>query len=126
MFQCRYVAAVVSLFAPLLAAPAYTADVTPADLVLVQQGTMPIILTAPHGGREAIPGIPPREDKSKDEAFRKKLLSDPKKTLHDEGFHPSDAAVDFFKTLHSGNFDAAAKKVKVKGEHDPIEPAGEA
>jgi hypothetical protein len=61
----------------------------------------------------------------KDEAFRKKLLSDPKKTLQDEGFHPSDAAVEFFKTLHSGNFDAAAKKVKVKGEHDPIEPAGE-
>ena len=44
---------------------------TPADLVVVQQGTMPIILAAPHGGREAIPGAPPREDKSKIEAFRK-------------------------------------------------------
>jgi N-formylglutamate amidohydrolase len=49
----------------------WAADVTPADLVLVQQGTMPIILTAPHGGHEAIPGVPPREDKSNDEAFRK-------------------------------------------------------
>lgn len=62
----------------------------------------------------------------KDKAFRAKLLSAPKETLQQEGFHPSDAAVDFFKTLHSGNFEAAAKKVKVKGEHDPIEPAGEA
>jgi len=28
--------------------------------VLAQRGTLPIILTAPHGGREAIPGIGPR------------------------------------------------------------------
>jgi hypothetical protein len=62
----------------------------------------------------------------KDPAFRSKLLSAPQQTLQQEGFHPSDAAVEFFKTLHSGNFEAAAKKVKVKGEHDPIEPAGEA
>jgi hypothetical protein len=62
----------------------------------------------------------------KDHAFRAKLLSAPEKTLQDEGFHPSKAAVEFFKTLNSGNFDAAAKKVRVKGEHDPIEPAGEA
>jgi hypothetical protein len=62
----------------------------------------------------------------KDPAFRSKLLSAPQQTLQQEGYHPSDAAVDFFKTLNSGNFEAAAKKVKVKGEHDPIEPAGEA
>jgi N-formylglutamate amidohydrolase len=31
-----------------------------ADLVLVQQGSMPIILTAPHGGRAAIPTVEPR------------------------------------------------------------------
>ena len=31
-----------------------------ADLVLVQQGSMPVILTAPHGGRAAIPAIEPR------------------------------------------------------------------
>jgi N-formylglutamate amidohydrolase len=30
------------------------------DLVLVQQGSMPIILTAPHGGRAAIPAVEPR------------------------------------------------------------------
>lgn len=62
----------------------------------------------------------------KNKAFRKKLLTAPKETLENEGFHASDAAVSFFKTLNSGNFEAAAKKVKVKGEHDPIEPAGEA
>src|SRR5215472_11594382 len=71
MFRCRSIAAVPLLLAPLLAASADAADVTPANLVLIQQGTMPIILTAPHGGREAIPGVPPREDKSKMEAFRK-------------------------------------------------------
>ena len=71
MFPCRSVAVVSLLIAPLLAAPGYTADTSPADLVLVQQGTMPIILTAPHGGHEAIPGVPPREDESNDEAFRK-------------------------------------------------------
>lgn len=31
-----------------------------ADLVLVQQGSMPIILTAPHGGHAAIPAVEPR------------------------------------------------------------------
>ena len=30
------------------------------DLVLVQQGSMPIILTAPHGGRATIPALEPR------------------------------------------------------------------
>jgi N-formylglutamate amidohydrolase len=37
-----------------------------ADLVLVQRGTLPIILTAPHGGLAPIPGIKPRnlEDKT--------------------------------------------------------------
>lgn len=71
MLWCGSIAVMSLLVAPLLAAFAHAADVTPADLVLVQQGTMPIILTAPHAGHEAIPGVPPREDKSKDEAFRK-------------------------------------------------------
>jgi hypothetical protein len=40
-------------------------DVMPEDLVLTQVGTLPIILTAPHGGREPIPGIPPRNIEGK-------------------------------------------------------------
>ena len=36
------------------------ADAAPADFVLVQQGSLPIILTAPHGGRRAIPGVAER------------------------------------------------------------------
>lgn len=44
----------------LLHAPVHAAERTPAEMVLVRQGTMPIILTAPHGGREAIPGVAPR------------------------------------------------------------------
>ena len=37
-----------------------TADDTPADFVLVRAGTLPILLTAPHGGRRAVPGIAER------------------------------------------------------------------
>jgi len=48
--------------------PACAAEHT--DLVLVRQGALPIILTAPHGGREAIPGIAPRQDRKNDAAFR--------------------------------------------------------
>jgi N-formylglutamate amidohydrolase len=47
-------------FAALLVPPAHAAQETPADLMVVQQGSLPIILTVPHGGREAIPGIAPR------------------------------------------------------------------
>ncbi len=39
---------------------ARAADRTPSELVLVQSGSLPIILTAPHGGREPIPSIQPR------------------------------------------------------------------
>jgi hypothetical protein len=38
----------------------YPPDKAPADLILMQRGTLPIILTAPHGGREAIPVVEPR------------------------------------------------------------------
>lgn len=32
----------------------------PEDLVFVQKGTLPIIVSAPHGGKTAIPGVPAR------------------------------------------------------------------
>lgn len=32
----------------------------PADLVTIQEGTLPIILSAPHGGTKDIPGVPAR------------------------------------------------------------------
>jgi len=50
---------------------AHAAGKTPADLVVVQQGTLPIIITAPHGGREAIPGIEPRQDRANVATYRK-------------------------------------------------------
>jgi N-formylglutamate amidohydrolase len=65
MFPHRSVALVPTLLAFLLDAPAYAVDAAPADLVEVQQGTLPIILTAPHGGREAIPGVAPRVTQGK-------------------------------------------------------------
>jgi len=57
------VATIVWLLAAAL--PAQAADKAPADLVLVQVGTLPIILTAPHGGRDAIPGVETRDGKDK-------------------------------------------------------------
>jgi N-formylglutamate amidohydrolase len=46
--------------APLLCLSPVARAAEPADLVLVQQGTLPILLTAPHGGRMAVPGVMPR------------------------------------------------------------------
>ena len=58
--------AVVSLFLVLLLnPPAHAADDAPADLVLVQQDTLPIIMTVPHGGRQAIPEIAERNIEGK-------------------------------------------------------------
>jgi hypothetical protein len=69
---CRHSIAFVLLWLVVLPGPpARAAEKTPADLVLVRQGTLPILVTAPHGGREAIPGIEPRQDKANDEAYRK-------------------------------------------------------
>ena len=39
---------------------AYAASRAPEDLVLVRHGTLPIVLTAPHGGRLDIPEVPLR------------------------------------------------------------------
>jgi N-formylglutamate amidohydrolase len=35
-------------------------DPKPEDLVLVRKGTLPVIVSAPHGGRERVPGVPDR------------------------------------------------------------------
>ena len=48
------------LFSAATLPAARAADRSPSELVLVQSGSLPIILTAPHGGREPIPGIQPR------------------------------------------------------------------
>ncbi|HEY6241829.1 MAG TPA: hypothetical protein VIW78_13465, partial [Burkholderiales bacterium] len=71
--SARSIALAVAFLAVLLDSPVRAAEKAPADLVLVRQGALPIILTAPHGGREAIPGIEPRnvEDKAHAEAWRK-------------------------------------------------------
>jgi len=64
MIPRRPIAVVLPLLAVLLCPPVHAAGKAPADLVLVRQGELPIILTAPHGGREAIPGIAPRDTKA--------------------------------------------------------------
>jgi N-formylglutamate amidohydrolase len=53
------------IFIALFNTPAHAADKTPADLVLARVGTLPIILTVPHGGREEIPGAAPRDTRGK-------------------------------------------------------------
>jgi len=71
--SARSIAVALALLVVLLNPPVHAAGKTPADLVLVQRGALPIILTAPHGGREAIPGIEPRniKEKAHTEAWRK-------------------------------------------------------
>ena len=56
----------LSLIAGLLFLTSFETPPAPAEevrgrLVLVESGDLPIILTAPHGGREAIPGVPGRK-----------------------------------------------------------------
>jgi N-formylglutamate amidohydrolase len=65
MLPHRAIALAAMIFAPLLALPAHAADDAPADLVLAREGTLPIIITAPHGGREAIPGVASRDTRGK-------------------------------------------------------------
>lgn len=53
-----------ALLAALLAVPAALAVAkAPEELVIVQRGTLPILITAPHGGQAAIPGVAPRNVK---------------------------------------------------------------
>jgi N-formylglutamate amidohydrolase len=57
-------AACIALVLPAFAALAPAADPPrPEDFVTVQKGTLPIILSAPHGGRKAVPGVPERTGK---------------------------------------------------------------
>lgn len=42
------------------AIPAVPAEPKPEDFVLIRKGTLPIIVSAPHGGRKAIPDVPER------------------------------------------------------------------
>ena len=45
------------LVSSLLGLPQVAPANGPADLVIMQQGDLPILLTAPHGGRMAVPGV---------------------------------------------------------------------
>jgi N-formylglutamate amidohydrolase len=36
-------------------------DPKPEDLVIVRKGTLPVIVSAPHGGRKEVPGVPERK-----------------------------------------------------------------
>jgi N-formylglutamate amidohydrolase len=61
----RRSALLAPILAPIAVHAARAESLAPADLVLVRQGTLPIILTVPHGGREAIPGVAPRDTRGK-------------------------------------------------------------
>jgi N-formylglutamate amidohydrolase len=61
----RRSALLTMIFATSVVWPARAKDLTPADLVLAREGTLPIILTVPHGGREPIPGVAPRDTRGK-------------------------------------------------------------
>src|SRR5262249_17224332 len=42
------------------ASPSADEPAKPEDLVLVRKGTLPVIVSAPHGGRKDVPGVPER------------------------------------------------------------------
>ena len=65
MLRRRFIAVALLLPALLLDAPARAENDAPADLVLVRQGTLPIILTVPHGGHRQIPGVEARDTRGK-------------------------------------------------------------
>lgn len=67
MLMRRFPTVAVALFsfAALVHWTACAADEKPSNLVLVRPGTLPIVLTAPHGGREAIPGLDVRNIEGK-------------------------------------------------------------
>jgi N-formylglutamate amidohydrolase len=56
----RPFALLVLLLPPLALAPATSDPPKPEDLVTVQKGTLPVIISAPHGGRKKVPDVPER------------------------------------------------------------------
>ena len=50
----------MSVWFALLLAAAPPAGANAGDLVHAERGTLPVVLSAPHGGRAAVPGVPPR------------------------------------------------------------------
>jgi N-formylglutamate amidohydrolase len=63
MFLRRQILTMPLLLSPALNAPALSA--APDRLVHAEAGTLPILLTAPHGGRDPVPGLPPRDQTGK-------------------------------------------------------------
>lgn len=54
----------------------------------------------------------------KDAALRARLLADPRKTLAEMNYVPSDSAVAFFRSLDAANFEKAAAAFK-PAHNDP-------
>ena len=60
----RHFALLLAAFVAILPgtrAPGLAADPKPEDLVIVRKGTLPVIVSAPHGGRREVPGVPARK-----------------------------------------------------------------
>jgi N-formylglutamate amidohydrolase len=62
--------AVLILLLVLAWTTASAATAQPPELVFAQSGTLPIILTAPHGGNSPVPGAPPRTRGERDQDVR--------------------------------------------------------
>lgn len=60
MHRFAVVLAVLLALGAILSAPAASNEATPQDLVTVQKGTLPIIVSSPHGGRKKVPEVPER------------------------------------------------------------------
>jgi N-formylglutamate amidohydrolase len=62
MSRAAFLAFLLSTFAALVPAADAPAP-KPADFVTVRRGTLPVIVSAPHGGRKKVPGVPERVGK---------------------------------------------------------------
>jgi N-formylglutamate amidohydrolase len=60
MSRCRLLLLAVVAALPAAFAPAAPDTPKPEDFVYVQKGTLPVIISAPHGGRKKVPDVPER------------------------------------------------------------------
>jgi len=60
MLRILLPAVVLAVPVMLMAAPEEPKESKPSDFVIVQKGTLPIIVSAPHGGRTKVPDVPER------------------------------------------------------------------
>lgn len=100
----------------------------PQSLIVAREGTLPILLTAPHGGRDSVPSVPPRRrGNTSTDAHTIELTEAVAKHLERHlGAQPYLVAARFSRTYIDANreegeaFDSPAAKVAYDAYHNRI------